>query len=181
MRIVVRKSARTCRNGTPVGSTGATRFGKKLNEALFFAGDVRRGLDAPHASGARVHPVRAAVRRHHDRVAVAIERDGGAAVIEKAIHRVLVDRLQVIGPRETHPAAPSRCTARRTLRGLMKRKVSGWNCWKYSMNGAKCCSSGSACRILVDEDPVVEALAAHRDQRAARTCRGRRSRACRAD
>ena len=37
MRMVVSEVGQNNRNGAPVGSTGVTRFGKKLNEGLFFA------------------------------------------------------------------------------------------------------------------------------------------------
>src|SRR6478752_3313057 len=59
------------------------KIGVEVERWIVARRDHRRGVYAPHSSGPRVFPVGAPIGRHHQRVVIAVERNGGAAMIQE--------------------------------------------------------------------------------------------------
>ncbi len=125
-------------------------------------------LHLRHADRPRVAPVGTAVRRDHHRVASRPEQDVGAARVEEAVHRLRVNRLQVIGLEERveqdlHVARDLVARAR-DVPMVLKVEV-----LPVRRDRAERLDERRGVRVLVDEHPVAVHLAADlREPHAAR-------------
>src|SRR3984957_15861571 len=139
----------------------------EVEGGIVMRGNDRRRFDAPHATRAGVLPVGTAVRGHHDGVPMAVQRNGGAAMVEKPVHRTLVNRLQMIdleeGIQQHFDVALDVEAFLRDQPPSLRLKLFPVLVKRFHMP-QKRFSLGT----FIDKHPVVELFAAHADQRARR-------------